>query len=73
MDLPEPAAWMPAAMLPIGELTTPERAHAFVRGLTTAHLDAHLRADERARAWLDTTMDDDLASRGIEAWRFPSP
>jgi dienelactone hydrolase len=72
LDLPGPAAWMPAAMLPIGELTAPEPAHAFVRGLTAAHLDVHLRADERARAWLDTTMQDDLAGRGIEAWRLPS-
>jgi dienelactone hydrolase len=71
MQLPEPADWMPAAMLPIDELTPPGQAHAFTRGLALAHLDAHLRADERARTWLTTRMNDELAARGIPAWSFP--
>jgi dienelactone hydrolase len=36
-----------------GAATPPEPAHAFVRGLTLAHLDAHLRDLPAARAVLD--------------------
>src|ERR1700732_4598062 len=34
---------IPAAMRPMAELPSGERAHAFVRGLTLAHMDATLR------------------------------
>ena len=34
---------IPAAMRPMAELASGERAHAFVRGLTLAHMDATLR------------------------------
>ena len=36
-----------------GASTPPEQAHAFVRGLTLAHLDAHLRDVPAARDLLD--------------------
>jgi dienelactone hydrolase len=72
MALPGDAAWMPAAMLPMARLTPPEQAHAFTRGLTLAHLDACLRGDARARAWLASGVADHLAARQIEAWEFPA-
>jgi dienelactone hydrolase len=72
MSLPGDAAWMPAAMLPMARLTPPEQAHAFTRGLTLAHLDACLRGDARARAWLASGVADHLAARQIEAWEFPA-
>ena len=68
MDLPGPAAWMPAAMLPMAELTPAEQAHDFARGLTLAHLDAYLRGDEPARAFLEADLDEQLAAQGIDAW-----
>jgi hypothetical protein len=71
MSLPGEAAWMPAAMLPIDRLTAPADAHVFVSGLALAHLDASLRADERAQAWLDSGVAFRLAARGIEAWELP--
>jgi dienelactone hydrolase len=72
MALPGDAAWMPAAMLPMARLTPPEQAHAFTRGLTLAHLDACLRGDARARAWLASGVAEHLAARQIEAWEFPA-
>jgi hypothetical protein len=62
---------MPAAMLPMARLTAPGQAHAFVRALTLAHLDASLRGDARARDWLDSGVTDSLADQGIDAWEFP--
>jgi dienelactone hydrolase len=73
MSLPGDAAWMPAAMLPMDRLTPAEQAHDFVRGLTVAHLDAHLRGDPRARAWLGAGVAAHLADQGIEAWELPPP
>jgi dienelactone hydrolase len=70
MELPGPAAWMPAAMRPIGDLTPPEQAHDFTRALALAHLDTWLRDDERAREFL-ADVDLGLTARGIEAWSFP--
>jgi hypothetical protein len=51
--LPGDAAWIPGAMRPLAELCPPEQAHEIVRGLTLAHLDASLRDDHAARAFLD--------------------
>lgn len=70
MDLPGEAAWMVAAMLPIGELTPPEQAHDFTRALTLAHFDAHLLGVERARGFLDSGLGATLAERGIDAWQL---
>jgi predicted dienelactone hydrolase len=50
--LPGEAAWIPAAMRPITELCPPEQAHRAIRGLTLAHLDATLRNDGAAEAFL---------------------
>jgi predicted dienelactone hydrolase len=50
--LPGDAAWIPAAMRPLVELCPPARAHEAIRGLTLAHLDATLRDDRRAEAFL---------------------
>jgi dienelactone hydrolase len=73
MTLPGEAAWMPAAMLPMARLTPPEQAHAFTRGLTLAHLDAHLREDARARAWLASGVAGRVAARKIDAWELLGP
>lgn len=67
MTLPGDAAWIPAAMRPIGELCTGAQAHLFVRGLTLAHLDATLRSNEGARALLAGGVVAELAARGVEA------
>jgi dienelactone hydrolase len=63
--LPGEAAWIPAAMRPLAELCPPARAHEAVRGLTLAHLDATLRADERAEAFLRRTSADGIPRLGI--------
>lgn len=67
LALPAEAAWMTAAMLPIDQLCPPDEAHRFTRGLTLAHLDATLRADETAAAWLTQLTSATLAARGIHA------
>jgi dienelactone hydrolase len=67
MTLTGDAAWMPAAMRPIGELCPPEQAHAFTRALTLAHLDATLRSDGAAAAFLDDGLQRRLAAHGIAA------
>jgi dienelactone hydrolase len=66
-SLPGDAAWIPAAMRPIAELSSGDQAHVFVRGLTLAHLDATLRDSEAARRFLDSDVVGELAARGIEA------
>jgi dienelactone hydrolase len=65
--LPGDAAWIPAAMRPLAELCPPDRAHEAVRGLTLAHLDATLRDDRGAEAFLRHTAADGLPVLGIEA------
>ena len=50
---PGEAAWIPAAMRPLADLCSPERAHETVRGLTLAHLDTTLRGDRAARDFLE--------------------
>lgn len=49
MAWPEPLAWIPREMRPIGELCPPDEAHRLVRGLTTTHFDAVLRQNEKAK------------------------
>jgi len=56
-----------AEMRPITELCTGEQAHAFVRGLTLAHLDATLRADPAADRFLTGDVEAELAAHDIEA------
>jgi predicted dienelactone hydrolase len=67
MELPEEAAWIPAAMLPIGELSSGAQAHLFMRGLTLAHFDATLRGIEGAERFLAGDVEGELARRGVEA------
>jgi predicted dienelactone hydrolase len=67
MSLPAEAAWMSAAMRPMTELCSGVSAHVFVRGLTLAHFDATLRADEIAQRFLADDVERELASRGVDA------
>jgi hypothetical protein len=59
---------MQQEMRPMAELCTEEQAYLFVRGLTLCHMDAVVRGQEEAQAFLrgDTTAE--LARRGVEAW-----
>jgi len=64
---PGEAAWIPAAMRPIAELSSGEQAHTFLRGLTLAHLDATLRSSKAADQLLSGDVEAVLAARGVEA------
>jgi dienelactone hydrolase len=60
-------AWIPKEMRPMAELSSGEQAHAFVRGLTLAHLDATLgRQEDAQRFWLGD-VEAQLARRGVDA------
>jgi hypothetical protein len=65
------AAWIPAAMRPIGDLSSGEQAHTFVCGLTLAHFDSTLRQIEAADRFLSSDLEADLADRGVEAFVHP--
>jgi dienelactone hydrolase len=65
-SLPGDAAWIPAAMRPLAELCPPARAHEAVRGLTLAHLDATLRDDRRAEAFLRHADANGLPALGVD-------
>ncbi len=67
---PAEAAWIPAAMRPIAELSSGEEAHTFVRGLTLAHMDATLRGSEAADELLSGDVEAVLAARGVEAFVY---
>jgi dienelactone hydrolase len=74
MSFPGEAAWIPAAMQPIDQLSSGEQAHVFVRGLTLSHLDATLRGSEAATAFLAGDVVGALAARGVEAMAYqPRP
>jgi dienelactone hydrolase len=68
---PAEAAWIPAAMRPIAELSSGEQAHVFVRGLTLAHLDAILRQLDAAERFLAGDVEAELSARGVEAFAHP--
>ena len=68
MTFPGDAAWIPAAMRPMAELSTGEQARAFVRALTLAHLDATLRASDAAERFLHGDVEAELAARGVEGF-----
>lgn len=53
------------AMLPMSQLTSPEHAHLFVRGLTLAHFDDVLKAKEDARRFFAGDLQQELAARGV--------
>ena len=61
------AAWIPAAVPPIGELCSGGQAHLFVRGLALCHLDATLRGLEPARRLLAGDTESELTAKGIDA------
>ena len=65
--LPGDAAWIPGAMRPLAELCPPARAHEAIRGLTLAHLDASLRDDGQAEAFLRRTAAAGLPALGVAA------
>jgi predicted dienelactone hydrolase len=65
------AAWIPAAMRPIADLSSGEQAHTFVCGLTLAHFDSTLRQIEAADRFLSSDLEADLADRGVEAFVHP--
>jgi len=69
---PSEAAWIPAAMRPIAELSSGEQAHTFVRGLTLAHFDATLRQMNTADRFLSGDVEATLASRGVDGLAQPS-
>jgi dienelactone hydrolase len=74
MTLPDEAAWMTAAMLPISELCPGEHGHVFARGLSLAHLDAALRGNDPAERFLADGAESALAARGVQAVQYyPSP
>jgi hypothetical protein len=64
------AARMPAAMLPASELCGEKESHAFTRGLTLAHLDASLRDDPAAAAFLAGRAVAELAARHIDGYAY---
>jgi predicted dienelactone hydrolase len=53
------------AMPPITELCPAEHGYVTVRGLGLAHMDAHLRGDERAAHFLTGDLRATLAARGV--------
>jgi predicted dienelactone hydrolase len=71
MTIPGEAAWIPAAMRPIDEMSSREQAHQFVRSLALAHFDASLRGVEDADRFLDGRAVAELAARGVEAFVVP--
>jgi len=56
-----------AAIPPIDELCPGEHGYLTVRGLGLAHMDAHVRDDERAAAFLAGDLEGALAARGVAA------
>lgn len=68
---PAEAAWIPAGMRPMQELSSGEQAHVFVRGLTLAHMDAALRGLAAAERFLAGDVEAELAARGVDAFAHP--
>jgi len=66
MHLPGELEWLPKEMLPIAKLTSGDRAHAFVRGLSLAHLDGALKQHRAARRFLAREVEGSLAARTID-------
>jgi dienelactone hydrolase len=52
---------------PVAELCPGEHAYLFVRGLGLAHMDAHLKGNEEAAAFLAGDLAGVLAARGVTA------
>jgi hypothetical protein len=73
LTLPGDSGWITAAMRPASELCPGAHAHVFTRGLAVAHLDAGLRQDAAASAFLDGGAEAALASLGIDGYRVGCP
>jgi len=54
------------ASRPFSELCSGEQAHEVVKALCLAHMDAHLKADAAAAAWLAGDPAADFTARGID-------
>ncbi len=67
MPWPPAMAWMAKEMLPIAELSSGEKAHLFVRGLTLCHMDAILKQGAEAQRFLAGDLEAELAVRGVDA------
>jgi len=65
--------WIPKEMRPIGELSSGEQAHLFIRGLTLCHMDANLKGDKRARQFLAGDVEAELRARGVEVIAHSGP
>ncbi len=65
MSFPGELAWLPKEMQPIAELCSGAQAHLFVRGLTLAHLDAQLKAQNTAHQFLQSDLGTILARNGV--------
>jgi len=63
------SAWM-AQMPPITELCPAKDAHLAVRGLALAHLDAALKEDSVAAAFLEGDIPAVLGTRGVRVAAF---
>jgi dienelactone hydrolase len=67
MPAPPELAYLAEEMRPIAELCSGEQSQLFVRGLTLCHMDATLRQNEQARAFLSGDIAAQLSARGVEA------
>lgn len=54
------------ASRPFSELCPADHAHEVVKALCLAHMDAHLKGDDGAAAWLAADPAADFAARGID-------
>jgi hypothetical protein len=67
------AAWIPAAMRPIAELSSGEQAHTFVRGLTLAHFGSTLLHMETADRFLSSDVEADVGGPTARDVAFERP
>lgn len=67
-EWPDHLQWISDEMRPAEDLCPGDKAHAFVCGLTLAHLDAHLRWKDDARKWFADGIRAKLAEHGIDAY-----
>jgi len=65
---PDELKWISDEMRPASELTSGEKAQAFVSALTLAHFDANLLWKEEARHWFASGVRSHLAERGIDGY-----
>jgi dienelactone hydrolase len=66
MAMPPEVAQMQKEMLPVSDLSSGEQAHAWVRGLTLAHMEAILKAKPEAEEFLHGDLEGELAKRGVK-------